>query len=107
MEHFKFVKILCIAFSLVFFVDIANFSFVRNYLLCESRVISYYISRDCGLSGELVTYIKDKEYVLVYDEDNSKKVGDLVSYILIKTCDSVFIESKEIKIIQYVVLGSN
>lgn len=106
MKHFKFISVLCVLLSLLFFVDLVNFSFCRNYLLNETKTISYFVSRDCGVSDELMFYIKNRDYEFVYSESNSNKVGDVVSYSLIKFCDSFFVDKKEIVIIQYVVLGS-
>lgn len=106
MEHFKHIKILCIALLTIFYLEISNYSFIRNYLLSESDVISRLINSEYGVSQKLKDYLKDKDYQFVYDENNQEYEGNIISYVLIKEIDSLFIDTKEIKISKSLILGS-
>lgn len=106
MEHFKHIKILCIALLTIFYLEISNYSFIRNYLLSESDVISRLINSEYGVSQKLKDYLKDKDYQFIYDENNQEYEGNIISYVLIKEIDSLFIDTKEIKISKSLILGS-
>lgn len=106
MEHFKFIKILCISLLFVFFLEISNYTFIRNYLINESYLISSLINKSYGVSDELMKYLYNQDYEFIYHEDNKNYEGNLVSYTLKKQIDSLFLEKKEIEITQSLVLGS-
>lgn len=106
MERFNIIKTTLVLFCTLFFIEISNYSYLREYLLLESKIISYYISKECGLSNKVMNYVYNKDYELIYDENNGKQIGDLVYYKLEKEYNSFFFINKKIVIEKSVILGS-
>lgn len=106
MERSNIIKITLMLFCALFFIELSNYSYLREYLLQESKIISYYISKECGLSNKVMNYVYNKDYELIYDENNGKQIGDLVYYKLEKDYNSFFFINKKIVIEKSVILGS-
>lgn len=106
MERFNIIKATLVLFCTLFFIEISNYSYLREYLLLESKIISYYISKECGLSNKVMNYVYNKDYELIYVENNGKQIGDLVYYKLEKDYNSFFFINKKIVIEKSVILGS-
>lgn len=106
MERSNIIKITLMLFCALFFIELSNYSYLREYLLQESKIISYYISKECGLSNKVMNYVYNKDYELIYDENNGKQIGDLVYYKLEKDYNSFFFLDKKIVIDKSVILGS-
>ena len=53
-----------------------------------------------------MNYVYNKDYELIYDENNGKQIGDLVYYKLEKDYNSFFFINKKIVIEKCVILGS-
>ena len=56
MERSNIIKITLMLFCALFFIELSNYSYLREYLLQESKIISYYISKECGLSNKVMNY---------------------------------------------------
>ena len=106
MERSNIIKITLILFCALFFIELSNYSYLREYLLQESKIISYYISKECGLSNKVMNYVYNKDYEFIYDENNGKQIGDIVYYKLEKDYNSFFFLDKKIVIDKSVILGS-
>lgn len=106
MERFNIFKLTIAMFVVLFMLEISNISFQRNYLFSECNVISYLIGKEGGLSNQLMNYLNGKDYQFIYEETNKTKIGEIVSYTLIKEYDSLFFIDKKIIIEQNVILGS-
>mgnify|MGYP004478282215 FL=1 len=106
MERSNIIKITLMLFCALFFIELSNYSYLREYLLQESKIISYYISKECGLSNKVMNYVYNKDYELIYDENNGKQIGDIVYYKLEKNYHSFFFLDKKIVIDKSVILGS-
>ena len=100
MERSNIIKITLMLFCALFFIEL------REYLLQESKIISYYISKECGLSNKVMNYVYNKDYEFIYDENNGKQIGDIVYYKLEKDYNSFFFLDKKIVIDKSVILGS-
>ena len=46
MERSNIIKITLMLFCALFFIELSNYSYLREYLLQESKIISYYISKE-------------------------------------------------------------
>ena len=106
MERSNIIKITLMLFCAFFFIELSNYSYLREYLLQESKIISYYISKECGLSNKVMNYVYNKDYEFIYDENNGKQIGDIVYYKLEKNYHSFFFLDKKIVIDKSVILGS-
>lgn len=106
MERSNIIKITLMLFCALFFIELSNYSYLREYLLQESKIISYYISKECGLSNKVMNYVYSKDYEFIYDENNGKQIGDIVYYKLEKNYHSFFFLDKKIVIDKSVILGS-
>ena len=106
MERSNIIKITLMLFCALFFIELSNYSYLREYLLQESKIISYYISKECGLSNKVMNYVYNKDYEFIYDENNGKQIGDIVYYKLEKDYNSFFFLDKKIVIDKNVILGS-
>ena len=106
MERSNIIKITLMLFCALFFIELSNYSYLREYLLQESKIISYYISKECGLSNKVMNYVYNKDYEFIYDENNGKQIGDIVYYKLEKNYHSFFFLDKKIVIDKSVILGN-
>ena len=106
MERSNIIKITLMLFCALFFIELSNYSYLREYLLQESKIISYYINKECGLSNKVMNYVYNKDYEFIYDENNGKQIGDIVYYKLEKNYHSFFFLDKKIVIDKSVILGS-
>lgn len=106
MERSNLFKATIFLLFSLFIIEISNYSYLRNFLLSECNTISYLISKHCGLSSELMTFLHEKNYDFSYAEDNKNKVGDIVYYMISYDYQSFYLVEKKITIEQAVVLGS-
>lgn len=91
----------------IFIYDLMRINSLQEDLERASEIISNLISRENGLSNELIDYLNHTNYIFYYDDTNPHTPGSIAYYSLTGSIMISISIKKEITLTKAVILGIN